>query len=101
MSLATKSIVLSMLTLPIIYSPGIDQTGIVPTKNYSIEISGLNKYSWEKEIPDYMKTESEHYATTLDQLNTMQDFVSNLIEKSTDIDPDILQIIDDEFWNII
>ena len=71
---------------------------LLPSKTYNL--SGLDvAYSWDAELTytPFEKVDSE----TLLQFKTIQSFADRLYEEITDLDPQIVEMVDDKFWDLL
>ena len=72
----------------------------VPSQNYQIEPKMLNKYSYEDILinPYYSLSKAEH--DTIQQIEIIHKFVSNVLTNIKDLEPSIGKIISKNFWKM-
>lgn len=82
--------------------PTTGSTDIVPSKTYHLEGQLLqDKYNLTHSDVENTYAMFDKFDESKQKSQIMIDFVSKLVESSVDIDPKILDIVDEDFWDLL
>ncbi len=78
----------------------VDQT-LVPSRNYDLSkiTGGLNH--WESQQQNTVVSWSFANAGLLSKLDIIHNFASGLLNESKDLNPEIVQMVNDNFWDLL
>ena len=98
-----SSFLTTMLATAVFVIGGIDQPSLLPSQNYEIPNASVEfRHSWEeKELELPYSIEQDERSEILQRINLLHDVASQLMENSEELEPEIVKLVDEEFWNLI
>ncbi len=91
--------VVSVLTIPFLYA-GTAQTEVVPAKRHAFRAYVAPKFEWELYTKGHSYIQSDR-DNVYDQIETLHAITSSLLEKGSNVDPEIVAAVNEEFWNLL
>lgn len=72
---------------------------LLPSKTYDLQGGSDAAYSWDVELTytPFVKIDNE----ALIQFKAIQIFADKLYEETTDLDPQIVEMVDNKFWDLL
>lgn len=86
--------------MPIFFTPSPPETPYLPSKNYNLPIP-FSQYEWDNYGVDIAAKNTADEVKAIEQLNILNKVAADIIENSVDVDPEIANFIDEEFWDLI
>lgn len=94
----TKPTLASVLSVFLSYS--VISEDQIPSKNFSYQAE-IQKYDWEKYTLDLPYDMLGEYAKLSSQVAILHHMASLLLSQSVDLEPEVVQLVDREFWSLI
>ena len=95
----------TMLTGALVQFGGVlEEPSLVPEQNYRFHASNsiMKQAEWEQQLTTtYGVHDWEERALLEERLRLLHKVATDLIDKSEDIDPQIVKFVDEEFWNLV
>jgi len=86
----------------LMYSAVFDERTPIPTKNYPIKAASTpSKHWWEVQSLNPYYTYDSRYSEDVQHIMTIEAFALKLLQNSKDREPEIVKIVNDNFWNLI
>lgn len=93
---------LSATAALLISTAPLNESSLLPSKNYSIEEGGtLKKYPWEQLADNPYYDYTGKHSEDIHNLIVIHNFASTLLENIQDLDPEIAKQVSKNFWNLI
>ncbi len=89
----------SILAVPILYLGGIQGATPLPSQRYNLPIASQG-YDWEVATQD-LRYQIEDTRELFDKVAIFHRVISQLLEKSEELDPDFSAIINRRFWDLV
>ncbi len=94
-----KYIVPATATILVTIAP-LDGSMILPSENYSVQY-GCQKYDWDQLPQNRFYRYKDAYLKDMDHLVIIKKFAKSMIENMEDLDPEISDMVSDNFWEMI
>jgi len=91
--------VASVLTIPFLYA-GTAQAELVPAKRHVLHAYVAPKFEWELYTKGLSYIQSDR-DDIYDKIATLHAVTSNLLENGSNVDPEIVTAVNEEFWNLL
>jgi hypothetical protein len=74
---------------------------LIPSRNYALPQSLVGLNQWENQQRGTIVSWSLDDTGLMGKLEVIQKFASGLLDKSKDLNPEIVQMVNDKFWNLL
>jgi len=92
-----------MLAVTAVFIGGAQESSLLPSQNYAIPNATVElRRTWEeKELEIPYNIEQDERSEVLQKITLLHEVASRLMEDSEDLEPEIVKLVDEEFWNLI
>ncbi|QTA79030.1 Uncharacterized protein dnl_12770 [Desulfonema limicola] len=90
-----------LTTMPIFFTPSPPDAAYLPSENYHLPIIPQNQYEWENYSLDIYSEQINSENNIINKIEIINKVALDLINNSVDLEPEIVNFVDEEFWNLI